>query len=216
MKRMVVVVCALVSASVFAQEIGTELPPEPPPPPAREPTRYDNTPPAQTAQPQSAQAGMVQPASVPGPRAGAFGISSGFSGNAVPGGVGGSVPTFGLRYLATDSMALRFDVGAGLGFGNTFLFGFGVGFGVEAYLGSAEKPLRPFLGGGVDLGMPLSREFGNLSLAFELGGGAEYFFSDHFSLQGRLMLGLPIADLEDADQLSLTTFTPGLRANFYF
>ncbi len=217
MKRMVVVLCALVSAAVSAQEIGTELPGDPP---GRAPTRYDNTPPAQgegqQAQSSQAAAGSAAQTGVPGPKGGTFGISSGFTGSGVPGAIGGTVPAFGLRYLATDSLALRFDVGAGLGFGNTFLFGFGLGFGIESYMGSADKPLRPFIGAGIDLGMPLSREVGNLSLAIEAGGGAEYWFSDHFSLQGRLMVGLPIADLEDADQLTLATFTPGLRANFYF
>ncbi len=210
MKRIIVLVGALWSLGAYAQEIGTELPPEPPPPPPS----YDPVPSRPVAQ--AAPAAPAEPQKVPGPSAGTFGLRASFQGGMAPLGGAASTPTIGMRYLASDSTALNFDVGLGVGFGNDTLFGFGLGFGLDAYLGSPDKPLRPFVGGGLSLNAPMAEGFDVIGLGIDVGFGAEYWFSDHFSLSGRAALSVPLPNLSDLDQINIVTFQPGVAANFYF
>jgi hypothetical protein len=209
MNRVLAVSCALLSAVALAQEIGTELPPEPPPPP---PETYYQPPPARAE----------APAEIPGPRQGAFGLTFGLVGAGLPTGLtsstgtGPAVPSFGLKYLATDSLALLFDVGLGVAFGNNTAVGFQAGFGVQAYLGDASRPIRPFFTGGADFGKTFDPGFDAFRIDVQVGGGAEYWFDRHFSVSGQLLLGVPL-NLDDSDFVfNVVTFVPGVAANFYF
>lgn len=224
---------ALGAPAVLAQEIGTEIPANQgtPPPASSTPPSYDNpygqparpaTPPANadTAAP-SGTAPAMAGTHVPGPRKGAFGLRGSFGGAGVPVAsssttvAGSPTPTIGLKFMATDSVGLNFDLGLGLGVGRTLAFGFGLGFGVDAYLGSNEKPIRPFITGGVGFGKALSPAGDDFLLDVNLGAGAEYWFSDYFSLNARALLGLPL-NLDALTTVSTATFQPGLGATFYF
>jgi hypothetical protein len=214
------------SFAAVAQEIGKELPPEKAktPPPSTAPTSYDNPyAPPPTAPPEP-EAPKAPERTVPGPHKGAYGIRAGFGGASfglpVTGGTGAAAvsvisPTVGFKYFATDDAGILFDVGTALLLvqGNA-LFGFGFGFGVDYHLGSAAKPIRPFVTGGVSLsGAGASRGFG-LALGFNVGGGGEYWFSDYFSVNARALLALPMS-LEPF-VLGVATVSPGLGATLYF
>lgn len=233
MKRLFSLMVVMAWASASAQEIGTEIPPEQvqqDPAPTPPPTSYDNPysqpvqAPATTTQ-GTANAADPAEASVgggtPGPRAGAFGVRASFNGGTIPiapatsAQPAAAVPTLGLTFMATDGMALNFDVGLGLGIGSNFSYGFGLGVGVNAYLGSAAKPIRPFVTGNVAFGKQLSRASDDFALSISAGGGAEYWFSDYFSLNGQLLVGVPL-NLKQMNVISIGTFQPGIGATFYF
>lgn len=225
MKRLFAAALVVASTAAFAQEIGKEIPAEqqqtntqsgntnydnpyatpPPPPPAQE---KKETP--------------VETAMVPGPRKMAFGINAGFGGGGIPsvassGAITGgpATPTIGLKLLATDSLGINFDLGLGMNFnsGNA-AFGFGLGLSIDAYLGRKDLPIRPFVTGGASFGKGISRLSDDFSLAFDVGAGGEYWFNDHFSLNGRALVGVPI-DLKSGS-VTISTFTPGVGATFYF
>ncbi|MFZ5469302.1 MAG: hypothetical protein ACOZIN_07675 [Myxococcota bacterium] len=208
--------CAAVS---FAQEIGTELPADSAasPPSTSPPITFDNP----YAPPPSAPEAPVS-AAVPGPSKGAFGLRASFGGGGIPAvsgtsssGAGPAAPTFGFKYLATDSVALTFDAGLGLGFINGDVpFGFGAGVGGQAYLGSKEKPIRPYVAGGIGFGKGISVRGDDFVFALAAGGGAEYWFSGHFSVNGEALVGVPIDFRSGA--VTAATFTPGIGATFYF
>lgn len=226
MKAFLTVVGVLVCTQVLAQEIGTEIPADQQQP--SQPTDYDNpyaSPPAQRAQPvapaqQAETPAAAEGATVPGPRKGAFGIRAGFGGAGVPGivasgGAGATTPTLGFKFMATDSVGLDFELGFALGIASTTQFGFGLGGGLDLYLGSSERSLRPFLTGGLSFGKQFSRLGDDFVLSLNGGGGAEYWFNDSFSLNGELLIGVPL-NLKDLDTFVIATFQPGLGATFYF
>ncbi|MBX5480444.1 MAG: hypothetical protein IRZ16_01145 [Myxococcaceae bacterium] len=158
---------------------------------------------------------------MPGPHKGAFAIRANFNGSSLAApSTSSSVPaspsaTFGFRYMGTDSVAVDFDVGLGLGIASNFAFGFGAGFGVTAFLGSADKPIRPLVTGSFLFGKGVSTRGDDFTLGINVGGGAEYWFNDHFSLDGKLLVGLPL-NFRAMDVITLGTFMPGVGANFYF
>lgn len=228
MNRIVAAALALSAGVALAQEIGTEIPEGTTPPAstgAATPAPYDNpyapppaTPPA--AEPAKPEA---KPAS-PGPRKGAFGLNASFGGSGVPvlittaGAFAPTTPTVGLRYMATDSLAVDFDVGLGISTAMNTPFGFGIGFGIDAYLGSAEKPLRPYFAGRLGFGKLFSSRADDFAITeIGLGGGAEYWLSEHFSLHGEALVGLGRVDFSQSTvSITLATISPGLGATFYF
>lgn len=225
MKKFVTVVCVLAGVGAQAQEIGTELPADQTQNTqgtSTGQTNYDNPygQPATTTTPTTTQPGAPAasaPAAVatPGPRKGAFGIRASFAGGGA-GTTGGPSGTFALRYLATEAMAVDFDVGLGVGLaGSRLNFGFGLGFGITAYMGSKDKPIRPLFTGGVSLGKVVSNTFNDFGMNIAVGGGGEYWFNDHFSVDGKLLVGVPIA-FTSTLALFAGTFTPSVGANFYF
>lgn len=215
-KQIFAALVVLTAAAALGQEIGTELPPgsAPPPPAPTSPTTYDNPyapPPAPTAPLEPPKEAVAK---VAGPAKGALGIRAAFGSAGLPV-AGGGVPTLGLKYFATDKVGITFDLGLGMVFASGNIdFGFASGLGVDAHLGSAEKPLRPFVTGGVLFGKALSRLGDDFSLGMDVGGGAEYWFSDHFSVNGRLLLVAPI-DLKKGS-VQMVTFSPGAGATLYF
>lgn len=202
------IVCALAATPAFAQEIGKELPPE------RDDARRDE-PRARTT---------VTTGEVPGPRKGSIGFRAAFFGSGVPAlgptraedpAIPSPVPTVGVRYQVTETLGLAADVGAGVGLASRFQFGLGVGVAAELYLGSAARPIRPLVIFRVGAAKPLSRASDDFTLEVDAGFGAEYWFADEFSVQGRAMIGVPL-DLTDLEEFPIATFSPGIAATFHF
>lgn len=224
----------VVSATVApAQEIGTEIPAEQQqqtPPPTEQTPNYDNpyatptTPPPATAAAKTPEQGAADAGNVPGPRRMAFGLRAGFGGGGIPtittgaGAVPVGAPTIGLRLFATETLALNIDVGLLMGFGNTVAMGFGAGLGIDAFLGNKSLPVRPFVTGGAAFGRATASLDSNapLTLAFNVGGGGEYWFNDHFSVNARALIGLPVSISNQGSFVSVATFMPGLGATIYF
>jgi hypothetical protein len=220
-RRFVAAALVLLSTACLAQEIGKEVP-DNKPPPGGNPTTYDNpyAPPPNV--PAQAEPGAkVAGPSVPGPRKGAFGIRANFGGSGF-GGVTGtgnaasiSSPTFGLKYYATDQAGITFDLGAVLALiGSNALVAFAAGIGVDYHFGSPDKPVRPFftIGGGL-ISAATSRGL-SLGLTATVGGGGEYWFSDYFSVNARVVTSSPIS--LDPFILIIATVSPGIGATIYF
>jgi hypothetical protein len=157
-----------------------------------------------------------------GGRAGSFGLRANFIGNSldptagnnliaiVPGGL--MTPMVGARFFATDQVAINAMLGLGMAFtGATTAVGFGIGGGVDFFLRTSGS-LRPFVGGELRFAKTVATvdQFG---LTFAAGGGAEYWFSDNFSLDGRALIAVPVAF--NVGTLFMTV-TPAVGANFYF
>jgi hypothetical protein len=207
--RIAAAALVLVSSLAFGQEIGKEITPDQantPPPANNPPPSYDNPyappPPPPTAPVEPKAAAAVE--KVPGPRKGAVGIRAA---------MGGEGPTLGLAVMASESVAVTFDAGLGVGFVKGD-FGFNLGLGIDVHLGSDKKPIRPLFVLGARFGKTQSTQADDFTLGFEVGGGAEYWFTDFFAVNGKLLLGLPI-NLKSGD-LSLVTLTPGIGGTFYF
>src|SRR6266849_1768797 len=98
--------------------------------------------------------------------------------------------------------------------GRNAVAGFLVNVGVEAHLWRTGTSLRPFLRGGLGAGKPATGRSGDYFGNAEVGGGAEYWFSDQFSLSGRAML--TVTYFGGPDAFVIATFTPGVLAAFYF
>lgn len=230
LKRILALAFVVSSSAVLAQEIGTEIPADQQqtPPPSDQTPNYDNpyatptTPPPLPVKKDDQAA--TDSNSVPGPRKGAFGLRAGFGGGGIPtvsGATGAptvGAPTIGLRYLVTESVALNIDVGLLIAFSNTMALGFGAGFGIDAFLGNKSLPVRPFVTGGAGFARgaaPLDRD-GGLALAFSVGGGGEYWFNNHFSVNARALLGIPVSVTSQLTVVTIATFMPGLGATVYF
>ncbi len=223
MRVLTVAVC-LFSFAGLAQEIGTEIQPgQVPATTAQPPTTYDNP-----YAPPPAEKPLTPPpeppkASASGPRKGAFGLRAGFGGGGLPvlstgAGAVASAPTIGIRYLVQETLALDVDAGLGMGLvsGNAYV-GFGLGLGVNAYMGSPGRPVRPFVGGAIGMGKLISGRGDDFFLSVAAGGGGEYWFADHFSVYARGMVGLsPILFSNSSVPIVVATFTPGLGATVYF
>jgi len=124
------------------------------------------------------------------------------------------VPTIGFKVFVSDKVGLTFDGGFVAKTGRDSLAGFNFGFGVEAHIWRTGTSLRPFLRFGAGVGKPPSGQHSDYYGNAEVGGGAEYWFSDHFSLSGRAMV--TVSYFGNPDAFFLATFTPGVIAAFYF
>lgn len=218
------------SAAAFAQEIGKEIPgdQQQTPPPDQAPN-YDNPyatppPPPPTPVKKSDEQG-ADGSAVPGPRKMAFGLRAGFGGGGIPGfsaAVGAlapAAPTIGFKLQVSESVGLNVDLGLLMGFvGSNTLLGFGLGFGIDAYMGRKDIPVRPFVTGGAAIGRPAARlDIGSdLLLAFNVGGGGEYWFNDHFSVNARALIGIPVAINNAGAIVTVATFMPGIGGTVYF
>ncbi|MBI3183544.1 MAG: hypothetical protein HYZ28_15515 [Myxococcales bacterium] len=217
MNRIVLAAAALIAGGALAQEIGTEIAPgSTSGSGSTAPTTYDNPyapPPAPPPPPETAK---EEKPKVPGPKKGAFGIRAGFDGASIHSltGTAASAPTLGIKYFVNDTVGVIFDAGVGVGIGNRFALGFGAGVGVDAHLGSADRPIRPFASFQAMFGKGVSDKGDDFVVGLGAGGGGEYWFSDHFSVNGRLILGAGI-DLK-AFGVGLMTLSPGIGGTLYF
>ncbi len=213
MKRILVVVLMALSGAAMAQEIGREIPASAPPPPPGGSGPYD-----------ASYAAGGAPAAAAGPsttHAGSFGIKAGFASSFIPAAPTGiaagaaAAPTLGLRFIPIERLALSLDLGFALSLGNTLYASFSAGTSADFYLGSLTSALRPFITAGADFGKPLSSSSDDFLLRVNAGFGAEHWFTDHFSLNARLLIVLPI-DLTGRGTTLVSTFVPALGAVFYF
>ncbi|MDP3236900.1 MAG: hypothetical protein Q8S33_22335 [Myxococcales bacterium] len=227
MKRLFVVLLVTLSSMVMAQEIGTEITPVTPenkPNPVNQPN--DNPYATQPANPENPKAGApVAAVDAGGARSagkGAFGIRATFAGQPIPVFTIGPNTTppetgsVGLAYWGSDNLAVLFDLGFGLGIsGGGARVGFAAGVGIDYHFRTTADALRPLINVQVAIASAIANDIGNaLQLSGQFGGGAAYFFSPHFSLTGRISLGLRIPFASGL--VTLTTFTPAVGAAWYF
>lgn len=209
MKRLVAVL-AVVSSVAFAQEIGTEISS---PPPGTD-----------TAQPTTPAPAPMVPVVEPGPVSagkGAFGIRASFSGGtfsipstASTAGAGSSV---GIAFFASDSFKLLIDLGATLALVNSDVaYGFNALVGFDLMFRHVTDALRPFFHAGAFFNLNGGASNVVPSFGVQLGFGAEYFLSHNFSLNGRLLLAVPMATVNGDFTLLITTVSPGVGATWYF
>ncbi|MBE2251548.1 MAG: hypothetical protein IAE78_18545 [Myxococcus sp.] len=230
MKRLCVAAVVTLSSLVMAQEIGTEITPVTPdnrPAQVNQPndnpyaTAPQNSGTA-TAQDPKAAAAPVEAGGQRSAAKGAFGIRATFGGQTVPlvGRGTAAAPaetgTVGLAYWGSDNLAVLFDLGFGMGIsGGGVLVGFAAGVGMDYFFRTSNDALRPLINVQVALGSSISSDIGNaMQLTAQFGGGAAYFFNQHFSVSGRIGLGLRLPF--STGSTTLTTFTPAVGAAWYF
>ncbi|MFL5322598.1 MAG: hypothetical protein ACJ790_23255 [Myxococcaceae bacterium] len=220
MNRLLAASLVLCASAAFSQEIGKEIPADQQQQQQNTGTpNYDNPYATQTTPPPTPvkkdEAAAAEMGGIPGPRKMAFGIRGGFGGSTIPTAAGATAPTIGFRLLPTETVGVDFDLGMGLSSfqGNTS-FGFALGLGIDAYIGHKDMPIKPFVTGGISFGKAVSTQGDDFALAFNVGGGGEYWFNDHFSVNGRALVGVPI-NLKSG-LVTIATFTPGIGGTFYF
>ena len=206
----------VVAGSAFAQEIGTEITPttpnsgvqqnNPPPPPQEPKSGY-------VYKPKGAkdEGGSATASAAPGftgnkvsASSGDFGIRAGFSSSinlntgsssstaALAGLLSG--PGVGIAYFASDPFKLLVDLQFGMLIsGSSLLMSVGTVIGFDYLFRTPADALRPFVhfAGTFNLlsfGSALLVNFGA-----QVGFGAEYFFNPAFSVNGRMMLSVPMA-----------------------
>lgn len=203
MKRFALVAAVVAfPASAFAQPA---LPPPPPPPTAPAApalTASTSVGGGAAATPSSSDSGSY------GPHQGWLGISLGLP--------AGGAPTAGITYFVSDTGALKLDVG--LDFGtkqSTFQPGFSAEVGYRAYIAKAGN-LSPFVQPGAFFGRPAGGgDFAQtFTMQFNVGLGAEYFFSDHLSVSGQT--GVGVSFREKFNTINFTTGTSGIYGNLYW
>ncbi|MFT3708633.1 MAG: hypothetical protein QM817_13360 [Archangium sp.] len=154
-------------------------------------------------------------------QSGAFGIRAGFGASGsvgVPvGNAGVAAPSLGVAYMATDAFKLLIDVGFGFGIANNFSYAISAAFGFDYLLRTPGDALRPFIHFAASFGMSGTGS-GDPGIGFgaNVGFGAEYFFSPSFSVNGRLMVSVPMAVNGSGFVLAIVSVTPGVGATFYF
>lgn len=205
MKRFAIVAAVVAfPASAFAQPA---LPPPPPPPAAPAPavtaSASVSTAPAT---PSSSDSGSY------GPHQGWIGISLGLP--------AGGAPTAGITYFVSDTGALKLDLGIDFGtkvVGGTSEFqpGFSAEIGYRAYIAKAGN-LSPFVQPGAFFAKAADgTNFGSsFNMAFNVGLGAEYFFSDHLSVSGQTGVGVSFRN--EFKAINFTTGTSGIYGNLYW
>jgi hypothetical protein len=173
---------------------------------------------AQTSTPRRAEPELTPLVISGGPNKGSVALRTGFVGSfgssSFPRGLFAVIPTIGTKVFVSDRIGLTLDGGFLARTGRNSLAGFSVDLGIEAHLWRTGTSLRPFLRGGLGVGKPASGVSGDFFGSAEVGGGAEYWFSDQFSLSGRAMV--TVSYFGNPDAFVLATFTPGVLAAFYF
>lgn len=232
--KQLVLAFVVVAGSAFAQEIGTEITPTtptsgvqpqnnppPPPPPAEQPkSGYVYKPKGakevSTAPGAAGFAGTKVSAS-----SGDFGIRAGFGASgsaALPAGStsGATVaaPSVGIAYFATDGFKLLVDLGFGMALvGSNALLALSATVGLDYLFRTPAEALRPFFHFAGSFYMAGSSNFA-IGFGAQLGFGAEYFFSPSFSVNGRLLLSVPMS-VNGQFVLGIFTVAPGVGATFY-
>jgi hypothetical protein len=172
---------------------------------------------AQSPPPRRAEPELTPLIIAGGPNTGSWALRAGFVGSfgstSFPATVA-VIPTVGTKVFVTDKIGLTLDAGFLAQTGRNAVAGFLVNLGIEAHLWRTGTSLRPFLRGGLGAGKPATGRNGDYFGNAEVGGGAEYWFSDQFSLSGRAML--TVTYFGGPDAFVIATFTPGVLAAFYF
>lgn len=239
-KQFSLVLSVLVAGHAFAQEIGTEITPStpnsgvqqqqqqqnPPPSNTNSNTSSSNPPPANSGyqyKPKGSENAAAAAKTFEGPKvsaaSGDFGIRAGFGSSgsiAIPTGSASSLaaPTVGIAYFASDSFKLLIDLGVGMAISSNFLLALGANIGFDYMFRTPGDALRPFFHFAGLFNMVGSSDFA-FSFGAQLGFGAEYFFNPAFSVNGRLLLAVPMS-VANGFVLGIFTVTPGVGATWYF
>lgn len=242
MKKLALVCAVLVGSTSFAQEIGTEINPVTPSSGNNtnnnnNSNNANNNANSNNSNTNSNNANSGNSTYKPKPKegektfegqavaaqGGAFGIRAGF-------GASGSTsvpttsatasalaaPTVGIAFMATDSFKLLVDLGFGMGLvGSNVVFALGTTVGFDFMFRTPGDALRPFFHGGANFNLVAASSNPAISFGVQLGFGAEYFFSPSFSINGRLMLAVPMALAGSNFILGIFTVTPGVGATWY-
>lgn len=236
MKQLGLALAVLVAGSALAQEIGTEITPTtptsgvqpqpqtqpPPPPPAEQPKQgYVYKPRGakeeRTAAPAPAWTGTKVSAS-----GGDFGLRAGFGASgsvgiptSTSGGASVAAPSVGIAYFAGDAFKLLVDLGFGLGLvGSNALFAVSATLGFDYLFRTPGDVLRPFFHFAGSFSLSSSGSNAAIGFGAQTGFGAEYFFNPAFSVNGRLMLAVPMS-ANGNFVLGIFTVTPGVGATWY-
>jgi hypothetical protein len=234
-KQLALVLAVLVAVPALAQEIGTEITPTtptsgvntPPPNPPPEPPKsggYVYKPKGAVEPAGSSSTGSSSGATFTGNKLSAangdFGIRAGFGTSFTPGlGTGSgaapvAAPNLGIAYFAADAFKLLIDLGFGMVLSSSTPFALNAVVGFDYMLRTPAEAMRPFFhfaalftmaGGG-----------SNIAVGFgaQLGFGAEYFFNPSFSLNGRLLIAVPMS-VANGFIVGIFTLTPGVGATWY-
>ncbi len=116
------------------------------------------------------------------------------------------------KFFVNDDIAITGGLGLGMGISGVAVFGFALGGGVDAHLWGRGTNFRPMVSGSIGFGRAVAPG-DTWFMSFQGGGGAEYWFSPHFSVTGRAMLG--INPIFGAGTL-VGTFMPSISGTFYF
>ena len=235
MRQLALALVMVVAGSAFAQEIGTEITPTTPSSGVQQQPQNNSPPPPQD-QPKSGYVYKPKGAkdeSVGSPGAagfsgtkvsgssGDFGIRAGFGASgsaALPAGTSGgatvAAPSVGIAYFATDGFKLLVDLGFGMALiGSSALFALSATAGFDYLFRTPAEALRPFFHFAGSFNMAGSSNFA-IGFGAQLGVGAEYFFSPSFSVNGRLLLAVPMS-VNGQFALGIFTVAPGVGATFY-
>ena len=233
MKQLALLLVVVMAGSAFAQEIGTEITPTtpssgvqpqndpPPPPPAEQPKSGYVYKPKGAKQESSSSGAPAFSGTKVSASSGDFGIRAGFGASgslALPAGSGAgaavAAPTVGIAFFATDGFKLLADLGFGMGLvGSNALIALSATVGFDYLFRTPGEALRPFFHFAGSFNMAGSSNF-VIGFGAQLGFGAEYFFSPSFSVNGRLLLAVPMSVPGDF-VLGIFTVTPGVGATFY-
>lgn len=245
MKKLSVVCAVLVasfSSGSFAQEIGTEINPVTPTSGNNTNTNNNNsnsnnansntnnansnsnnTNSNSTYKPKPREGDKTFEGTAVAAQGGAFGLRAGFGASgstAIPTTTASAsalaAPTVGIAFMATDSFKLLVDLGFGMGLvGSNVVFALGTTIGFDFMFRTPGDALRPFFHGGASFNLLAASSNPLISFGAQLGFGAEYFFSPSFSINGRLMLAVPMALASNNFVLGIFTVTPGVGATWY-
>lgn len=223
MKQFAIALVLFCAASSVAQEIGTEISPStpnsgvqsspPPPPPSAEPKTTGKK--SKGAKAESEWAGGKASSS-----SGDFGIRAGFGSSgstALPEGRGAAAvaaPNVGFALFGGDSFKLLVDLGFGMVVVSEPVIALSATLGFDYMFRTPGDALRPFFHAGAFFTMAGSTNFA-VGFGAQLGFGAEYFFSPAFSVNGRLLLAVPMA-VPGNFVVGIFTVTPGVGATWYF
>jgi hypothetical protein len=235
-KKLALVLITLAAGGAFAQEIGTEITPVTPssnpqtPPPSETQEPQPEKKQGYTYQPQGgakkAEPGAGEASGWAGPKASAssgdFGLRAGFGASAqlnVPATSAAAssftTPTVGVAYFASDTFKLLFDLGFGLGIaGSNPLLAIGAMVGFDLMFRTPADSLRPFFHAAAMFTMGGSLNNPVLGTGAQAGFGAEFFFAPQFSVNGRLLLVVPVT-LSPNFLFGLFTVSPGIGATWY-
>lgn len=154
---------------------------------------------------------------------GDFGLRAGFGASgaiALPSGSASAfassfaAPTVGVSIMAADSFKLLVDLGFGMAIsGSTPIIALSATLGFDYLFRTPGDAMRPFFHLAGSFNMAGSSNF-VVGFGAQLGFGAEYFFSPSFSVNGRLLLAVPMAVPGDF-VLGIFTVTPGVGATWY-
>jgi hypothetical protein len=233
--QLVLALVIVVAGSALAQEIGTEITPTTPTSGVQPQPTTTTTPPPQNDPPKSGyvykpkgakEEGGTSSSGAPSftgnkvsASSGDFGIRAGFGATFTPGlstasGATVAAPNLGISYFAADAFKLMIDLGFGMILSSSTPFALNAVVGFDYLFRTPGDAMRPFFhfaglftmaGGGSNIGV---------GFGAQVGFGAEFFFHPSFSVNGRMMIAVPMS-VANGFIVGIFTLTPGVGATWY-